>query len=216
MSFRDFDLRTAQSDFGLSLTSNQSLFASVSAVAISEGLRQFWVNLQPLGLNLGTEKARSEFLASPMLGEVWHRSGRKIALLSGVEFNVDPAVGLNGTCDFLLCRSENLYLVTAPVVVAVEAKRDSIPDGLGQCVAEMVAMQRFNQAAGKPIDPVYGCVTTGSNWKFLRLSSKHLEIDVDEYLISQPDRILGVLLYCCGVTILESQAAETDKYTRRG
>lgn len=201
MSFRDFDLPRAQQDFGLTLATSQPLFANVPAVPISEGLRQFWVNIQPLGMSLITEKARSEFLASPLLGEVWHRSGRKIALLSGVEFNVDPSVGLNGTCDFLLCRSENLYFVTAPVLIAVEAKRDSIPDGLGQCVAEMVAAQRFNQKAGNPIDPTYGCVTTGANWKFLRLSGKHLDIDVDEYLISQPDRILGVLMYCCGVSV---------------
>jgi len=114
--------------------------------------------------------------------------------------NVDAAAGLNGTCDFLLCRSDNLYFVTAPVLAAVEAKRDSIPAGLGQCAAEMVAAQRFNQQSGTPIEPVYGCVTTGANWRFLRLSGSRLDIDVDEYLISQPDRILGVLLHCCGVS----------------
>jgi len=201
MSFREFDLPTAQSDFGLSLDTNNSLFATVAPVVISDELRKYWDKFLPLGLALITEKARSEFLAAPLLAEVWSRSNRKIAVLSGVDLNVDPAVGLNGTCDFLLCRSSNLYFVTAPVLVAVEAKRDSIPDGLGQCVAEMVAAQRFNQKAGKPIDPIYGCVTTGANWKFLRLTRQHLDIDIDEYSISQPDRILGILLHCCGVTL---------------
>ena|ERR1700722_20157028 len=199
MSFRDFDLPKVQQAFTLKLATSQPLFRGVSPVPISEGLAQFWNNTQPLGLSLITEKARSELLAAPLLAEVWHRSGRRIALLSGVDFNVDTAAGLNGTCDFLLCRSENLYFVTAPVLVAVEAKRDSIPDGLGQCAAEMVAAQRFNQQAGTPIDPIYGCVTTGANWRFLRLSGTQLDIDVDEYTISQPDRILGVLLHCCGV-----------------
>jgi hypothetical protein len=201
MSFRDFDLPKAQQDFGLTLATSQPLFANVLPVPISEGLRQFWGNIQPLGLSLVTEKARSELLVAPLLAEIWHRSGRRIALLSGVEFNVDVALGLNGTCDFLLCRSDNLYFVSAPLLVAVEAKRDSIPDGLGQCAAEMVAAQRFNQQANKPIDPIYGCVTTGSAWKFLRLTGQHLDIDINEYNISQPDRILGVLLHCCGVTI---------------
>jgi hypothetical protein len=200
MSFRDFDLPRAQRDFGLTLATSQPLFASVPAVSISEGLRQFWANIQPLGMSLITEKARSEFLVAPLLGEVWHRSGRKIALLSGVEFNVDAEAGLNGICDFLLCQSENLDFVTAPVLIAVEAKRDSIPDGLGQCVAEMIAAQRFNQLAKQPIDPIYGCVTTGVNWKFLKLTGHRVDIDVEEYLISQPDRILGVLLHCCGAT----------------
>jgi len=201
MSFRDFDLPKAQQDFGLSLDTNRSLFAAVVPVPISESLARFWADFQPLGLALITEKARSEFLAAPLLAEVWKRSDRQVALLSGVDLNVDASVGLNGTCDFLLCRSTNLYFISAPVLVAVEAKRDSIPDGLGQCAAEMVAAQRFNQKAGKPIDPIYGCVTTGANWKFLRLASQHLDIDIDEYSITQPNHILGVLMHCCGVTI---------------
>jgi hypothetical protein len=200
MSFQDFDLPGAERDFGLSIDAMQSLFRQIPPLPISEGLRQFWLNIQPLGLSLITEKARSEFLVAPLLGEVWHRSQRQIAVLSGVPLSVDDASGLNGTCDFLLCRSSMLYFVAAPVLVAVEAKRDSIPSGLGQCAAEMVAMQRFNHNAGKPIDPVYGCVTTGANWKFLRLSDRKLHIDVDEYSISQPDRILGILMHCCGQT----------------
>jgi hypothetical protein len=199
MSFRDFDLPRAQLDFGLTLDTNRPLFASVSPVRVSESLTLFWADYQPLGLALVTEKARSEYLVAPLLAEVWKRSDRAVAVLSGVDLNVDPDVGLNGTCDFLLCRSSNLYFVSAPVLVAVEAKKDSIPDGLGQCAAAMVASQRFNQKAGKPLDPIYGCVTTGANWKFLRLSAQHLDIDLDEYSITLPERILGVLLFCCGV-----------------
>ena len=201
MSFREFDLPKAQQDFGLTLDTNRSLFAAVPPVTVSETLTRFWEDYQPLGLALITEKARSELLAAPLLAEVWKRSNREIAVLSGVDLNVDFAAGLTGTCDFLLCRSSNLYFVSAPVMVAVEAKRDSIPDGLGQCAAEMVAAHRFNQKAGKPIDPIYGCVTTGSNWKFLRLTGARLEIDIGEYGIAQPDRILGVLLHCCGVRV---------------
>lgn len=199
MSYREFDLPKAQSDFGLTLDTTRSLFAAVPPVVISESLAQFWQDYRPLGLALITEKARSELLVAPLLAEVWKRSNREIAVLSGVDLNVDVAAGLNGTCDFLLCRSSNLYFVSSPVLVAVEAKRDSIPDGLGQCAAAMVAAQRFNQEAGKPIDPIYGCVTTGSNWKFLRLTGRHLDIDIDEYSIAQPERILGVLLHCCAV-----------------
>ncbi len=200
MSFRDFSLQRVERDFGLTVSTARSLFAAVAPVPISPSLVGFWQNYQPLGLALVTEKARSELLAAPLLAEVWHRSGRRVAVLSGVEFTVDESAGLNGVCDFLLCRSENLYYVASPVLAAVEAKRDSIPDGLGQCAAEMVAAQRFNAAAGTPVGIIYGCVTTGSNWRFLRLTGTHLEVDVDEYLVSNPDRVLGVLLFCCGVT----------------
>jgi hypothetical protein len=120
-----------------------------------------------------------------------------------VEFNVDDAAGLNGVCDFLLSRSPQLLYIEAPVLCMVEAKKDNIAEGLGQCGAEMLAAQRFNQQAGKPIEPIYGCVTTGSNWRFLQLSDRTLAVDLNEYSITQPDRILGVLLYCCGVTLQE-------------
>lgn len=201
MSFREFDLPKAQRDFDLTLGAAEPLFAAVAAVPISTGLAGYWERVMPLGLGLITEKARSELLTAPLLAEVWHRSGRQVVLLSGVEWTVDVAAGLNGVADFLLCQSTVFYYVTAPVLAAVEAKRDSIPDGLGQCAAAMVAAQRFNQQAGKPIDPIYGCVTTGSVWKFLRLSGRQLDIDIDEYSINQPDRILGVLLHCCGVKL---------------
>jgi hypothetical protein len=60
-------------------------------------------------------------------------------------------------------------------------------------------VQRFNRKANKPEGAVYGCVTTGSLWHFLRLTAQQLDIDLDEYQIVQADRILGVLLYCCRV-----------------
>ena len=201
MSFREFDLPKAQQDFKLAINTNQPLFSAVAPVLISDSLAHFWADYQPLGLALITEKARSEYLVAPLMAEVWKRSARQIAVMSGVDLNVDASVGLNGICDFLLCRSSNLYFVSAPVLVAVEAKRDSIPDGLGQCAAEMVAAQRFNQKADVSINPIYGCVTTGATWKFLRLTAQHLDIDIDEYSITQPDRILGVLLHCCGVAM---------------
>lgn len=119
-----------------------------------------------------------------------------------MELNVDETVGLNGICDYLLGKSPQLYYVEAPIMAVVEAKKDSIAEGLGQCAAAMVAVQRFNQNSTKSLDTAYGCVTTGSLWHFLRLSGTRLKIDLDEYQISQADRILGVLLYCCGVQVV--------------
>jgi len=201
MSFRDFDLPKVERDFGLKLSMPGSIFAQTPPVPISQELAAYWKRIMPLGLGLVTEKGRSELLTAPLLTEVWFRSEREVVMISGVDWSVDASVGLNGVADFLMCRSQVMLYITAPILVAVEAKRDSIPDGLGQCAAEMVAAQRFNAAAGKPIDPIYGCVTTGSLWRFLRLTGTALDIDVEEYSITQPDRILGVLLHCCGVTV---------------
>jgi hypothetical protein len=202
MSFRDFTLPKVQQDFGLTTDTSQQLFGAVAAVPLSETLRRYLDDFQPLGMSIPTEKGRSELLVAPLLAEVWRRSGHRISLYSGVELNVDEVAGLNGVCDFLLGQSPQLYYVEAPVVAIVEAKKDSIPEGLGQCAAEMVAVQRFNLKANKPQDPVYGCVTTGAQWRFLRLTGKRLDIDLNEYQIAQADRILGVLLHCCGVHVV--------------
>ena len=66
--------------------------------------------------------------------------------------------------------------------------------GLGQCAAEMVAIQLFNEKDGKPTPVVHGAVTSGSNWRFLRLQGKALFIDVKEYFLDDLARILGILV----------------------
>ena len=45
----------------------------------------------------------------------------------------------------------------APIVAVVEAKKEDLIAGLGQCVAEMVAIQMFNEREGTPMPAVYGC-----------------------------------------------------------
>jgi hypothetical protein len=199
MSFRDFTLQKVQNDFGLTTDASQRLFAGIAPVALSETMQRYMEDYQTLGMSFPTEKGRSELLVAPILADVWRQSKHRISLYSGVELNVDERVGLNGICDFLLGRSSQMYYVEAPILAVVEAKKDSIPDGLGQCAAAMVAVQRFNRKANKPEGAVYGCVTTGSLWHFMRLTALQLDIDLDEYQIVQADRILGVLLHCCGV-----------------
>jgi hypothetical protein len=201
MSYQDFTLAQIQTDFGVTIGDGVNLFGAVLPVPLTPALATTLATYAPLAFGSVTEKARSEWLVAPLLGEVWLRSNREISVLSGMPFNVDDAAGLKGVCDFILSRGRQLFAIAAPILVAVEAKRDSIPDGMGQCAASMIAAQRFNVAAKKPIDPIYGCVTTGSVWRFLRLTGQQLDLDLDEYSISQPDRILGVLLHCCGVSV---------------
>ena len=85
------------------------------------------------------------------------------------------------------------YLLQAPVIVLVEAKKDDLKLGLGQCIAEMVAAQRFNAERGNDIRCVYGVSTTGVDWLFLKLEEKCLHIDMAIYTIERCDRILGIL-----------------------
>lgn len=201
MSFRDFTLAKARTDFRLHSRMNRRFFPDVAPVPISDDLAGFWARRLGVGLTLLTEKGRSELVIAPLLFEVWLCSDKQVNVLSGVEWTVDSAAGLNGVSDFILCRGESPIELTAPVLVAAQAKRDSLAEGYGQCAATLVAAQRFNAGARTPVEPLYGCVTTASLWRFLRLSGTELDIDEDEYSVHQADRLFGVLLHCCGVRV---------------
>jgi hypothetical protein len=87
-----------------------------------------------------------------------------------------------------------LIEIEAPVFILVEAKKADLKVGLGQCAAEMVAAQLFNQAQGNERERIYGSVTTGTTWRFLFIEGTNVYIDSIEYYIKEVDKILGILL----------------------
>lgn len=195
MAFSDFKYPEVIDRLNLTERSVMDLFASVAPVTPSSTLTA----IMPLNIQLATsahsEASRSIWMVGPVLADFWSRYNGRICLFAGIEFDGDRSADLNGYVDFIIGRGYQLPDLRAPVVFLVEAKRDSIPGGLGQCIAGMVAMQRFNARAKKPIDPVYGCVTTGSLWKFIQLKGNEVTIDLNEYVISQTDKLLGILTH---------------------
>lgn len=193
MAYSDFNLAKARDAFGLTLDESLDLFAAVAPVAPSDTLTTVLADYIPLATAIATEKARSEFLIAPILAAVRRQLNNQISLFSGSEFPVDPAQGLQGFCDYIISASREQLLITAPVMMIVEAKREDIIGGLGQCIAAMVAAQVFNQREGNEVGRIYGAVTTGTNWKFLILEDKTVSVDRVEYFINQLDKILGIL-----------------------
>ena len=191
----DIILDTLIQQFSLYVASEINVFAQAASVTPSALLRETLTDSVPLALDISTEKARSEFIIAPVLAEVRRLGGGSISFFSGVDFTVDPEVGLGGMCDYLFSLSPLQLIVQAPVLAVVEAKNDNIKSGLGQCVAEMLAAQRFNAGRGLELPHLYGVVTTGSAWKFLRLSGSNVVVDEAEYYIHQPEMILGILVF---------------------
>ena len=194
MAYSDFKLSELIKTFGLTLSETVDLFADVKEVESSENLAFNLKENIPLAVAIGTEKARSEMIIAPILLEMKRRSKHQISLFSGTDFNVDFDKGLNGICDFIISLSPEQLFVKAPVITLVEAKNDNIKSGLGQCVAEMIAAQLFNECEGNDIQPIYGVVTTGELWKFLKLESKLVSIDLSNYPVGNANKILGILL----------------------
>jgi hypothetical protein len=194
MAYSDFTLARVKQELGIEVAEGESLFALVEPVKGSDLLRQLLERDGGLATLINTEKARSEFLIAPVLADVRQQSKYRVSLFSGSSFNVDPDKGLIGFCDFILSQSEEQIDLTAPVVTIVEAKNESVIGGLGQCIASMVAAQIFNQRAGIVREAIYGAVTSGTNWRFLKLVGNRAWVDDREYFINQVDQILGILL----------------------
>jgi hypothetical protein len=195
VAYSDFSLSSVSQAFSLSVDDETDLFGEIAAITPNERLLSFMREYAPFGLKSRTEKARSEFVIAPLLAEACKLLAGNVSLFSGVDFNVAPEKGLKGVCDFLISLSPNAYELIAPAVVVIEAKRDDLPGGYGQCIAEMIAANLFNRRAGLAIPVIHGAVSSGHDWQFLKLVDNQVFIDKSVYYIDQPGKILGILLH---------------------
>ena len=195
MAYSDFKLSNVSKIFELTITESSQLLADVPEIEASELLTTILKENIDLAVSINTEKARSEMIIVPILLEIRRKLNYQISLFSGIEFNVDPGKGLNGFCDFLMSNSQEQLFISSPILITiVEAKNDNLKAGLGQCIAEMVAAQLFNQQEGNEISIIYGAVTTGTVWQFLKLENKVVSIDLTEYFIRDIQKIIGILI----------------------
>lgn len=194
MAYNEFTLPGLKRLFGLQIEERKHLFGHASPVPVSAWLRETLDYQLPLALEISTEKARSELIIMPVLIETRRQLQDRVSLFSGVEFNVDAESGLKGVCDYLLSLSPLQLAIEAPVVAIVEAKNENVPRGIAQCLAEMVAAQQFNKEQENVIPTVFGVVTTGSLWKFMRLESTQALVDETEHHIGDTGKIVGILV----------------------
>ena len=193
MAYSDFTLREAIDRFGLTLADVPDLFGDTPEVEPGPLLRAVLPEFVPLALAINTEKARSEFVIAPLLAALRAQMGHRFSVFSGIDFTIDQAQGLTGYCDFLLSRSPEQQFLRSPVAAIVEAKNENLKSGLGQCVAAMVGARLFNEREGQLPAPVYGAVTSGSVWRFLRLAESVVALDQQEYHVRQLPKLIGIL-----------------------
>jgi hypothetical protein len=193
MSYSDFTLETVKKNLHLNISTRDNIFAEVAPLLVSDYLQETLAYNVPFALASNTEKSRSEMIITPILLELTKKKSQEISLFSGVEFNIDPSQGLSGNCDFIITRSPEFLLINAPVILIVEAKKENIKGGLGQCMAEMYAAKLFNEREENEIKEIYGVVTTGEIWKFLKLSGERVQVDLAEYFLNDVDKIMGIL-----------------------
>ena len=193
MAYGNFTLETVRKAFQLEADEAADLSSGIEPVPLSEYLITTLARKVPLALAIGTEKASSELIVADILVELREKFEHRISFFSGIDFSVDAESGLTGVCDFLVSLSPTQFHLEAPIIVLVEAKKDNPVLGFGQCVAEMLAAQRFNAERGNDLPCIYGAGTTGTIWQFLKLEEQRLYIDSAIYSIGQCEKILGIL-----------------------
>ena len=194
MAYSDFKLNEVSQRFGLTVNEASGMFADVPEAECSDLLVTILGENVDLAVAINTEKARSEMIISPFLLEIRRKFKGQISLFSGVDFTVDVQQGLNGFCDFIISSSKEQLFIRAPVITVVETNNENLKSGLAQCIAEMVAAQLFNERQGNEIKSIYGVITIGTIWQFLKLQDKVISIDLSEYYIKDIKKILGVLV----------------------
>ncbi|OCQ96776.1 hypothetical protein BCD64_14290 [Nostoc sp. MBR 210] len=195
MFYSDFSLAKVKRDFNLKIIENARFLPEIQPIKPSLYLQEALSEGIPLATATGSEKARSELIISPILLEVRKILERKVSLFSGEDFTVAPDLGLSGVCDFLISRSPEQIFIEAPIIVIIEAKKGDLKPGLGQCAAEMIAAQKFNETNNIPIKTIYGSVSSGTTWRFLKLAEQTLSIDLTNYTVPPVEILLGMLVW---------------------
>lgn len=189
MAYSDFTIENVAEKLGVT-TGPANLFANATPVPPPQWLLDSFA--RNTALATASEKARSEFMIAPVLQAAREVCGNRLAIYSGQRLDVDPGRGLNGECDFLLAVAPAVLPLRPPILTVVEAKKADLDLGLGQCAAEMVAARELNLKAKQPDRPVFGCVTNGELWLFMRLTGSHVEMDNRNIYIGEIARLLGV------------------------
>jgi hypothetical protein len=208
MPYSDFTIDNVRAKLNLELQ-QAAFIPELHPLTASDWLQQSLAMGMALAIDVDSEKARSEFIIAPVLLELRSLAKSKVSIFSGQDFTIDRELGLSGACDFLIARSPLQLTIEAPVIALVEAKKGILKSGLGQpatqgseetsersvavCIAEMVAAQRFNQEQGANVEQIYGIVTTGSIWQFLRLIDRTVTLESKEYSLDPVGKLLAIL-----------------------
>ncbi len=192
MAYRDFKTIDLQEKFGI-VNAQTKLFPDIKHVEPSSLLVQI-LERNRQSTSLRTEKAVSEALIAPILMEVLEHNQKKVTLFSGENLVADKSLGLNGELDFLFLKAPYALDIAAPIINITEAKLDrALIKAMNQCAAQMIGAQLFNKTHKYEQNIIYGAVTDGYEWRFVRLEDKTLTLDKDQYNSANLPQLLGVL-----------------------
>jgi hypothetical protein len=139
-----------------------------------------------------SESAICENLIYPVLKEVWKFYRSKLTLWSHQTLIYDE--DLSGVPDYIVTQRNPLATIVfdKPYFLTVEAKQDKFEEGWGQCLAEMIAVQRINDDLEKT---VFGIVSNGKVWQFGKLNTDIFTRSRNLYTIEELDKLFAAVNY---------------------
>lgn len=203
MAYDKFRIATLQSKLGISVKKEYWLPKELALFG-EDGTLMYLLN-EAAKTYLGSEKARSEFVVTPILQALNRKNKDKFSIFSGYEFNIDKINDLNGYCDYILASPSSGFIVEAPAFFIVETKKSDIDDNaIAQCGSELYAAQIFNERESKPQNAVYGCVTSAYSWAFLKLEGKQISVDPNyaSLTFNNPYHVLATLQWVLDKSIV--------------
>ncbi len=189
-SYRYYKLKDLKDICGIKKADKNNMLDPVEEIKPSDWIKSTLD--KNMRIPMHNEKAKSELLVMPILIEAWERNNN-FKPLSGLTFSVEPSKGLTGRCDFLISNDPDVEDIDSPIMCVFEAKNDAIEDWYGQCGAEMYAARVFNERKESPIKIIYGAVTNGFTWQFLKLENQTLFIDSQRYGTANLPQLLGAI-----------------------
>lgn len=190
MSYKKFTFSDLEEKFGLK-QSAKHLFEKIVALKPTDLLV---LQLEIAYENpLLSEKAICENIISPILVELKRKNKDSIQLFSGLDLPANKKVGLKGECDFLFAKAPQAREMTAPIISITEAKKGDIEAALSQNAAQMLGARIFNEKRKKNTPIIYGAVTNGTEWLFLKLEENTVFVDTKRYATVNLPELLGVL-----------------------
>ena len=201
MAFTDFkSIAQVQETFDIKYSEADYIQYTPNIEPSSAFLEEFTFSREHIDV-FASETSRCENVIYPILRDVYKRYVGCFSLWSHKSIAYDAQ--LSGAPDYLISTKSALgkTVLGTPIIVVVEAKRNDFVEGWGQCLAELVAIQKIND---DDIKPVYGIVTDGELWQFGRLARDLFTRHKTALSISELERVFGAIAYLMQTNLPEA------------
>ena len=177
------------------LTYQEENFIQENPLEIDDYFRNRFELVLREGVVFNSEYAICEGVIFPILIEIWQKYKDKLLIWSHQPLNFDER--LSGIPDYIFAKRSprGKIVFESPYLILVEAKKDNFEEGWGQCLAELIAAQKLNN---QPEQLLYGIVSNGKIWEFGQLQEQDFIKNIQEYSISNLDKLFAGLNYVFG------------------